>query len=269
MDQTFWTAVLAASSALAGVVISNIATQRRLRTQMEFDEKQKALERLTKLRTDVYLDAAAQIVRMNSFFVQVPQIDPVELNGRPELGDFGAAAAKLAVVAESDTAYHVNELVALFTKTFLKVVKTAMPVHTLHSEASRVQRRFDDANELCTRTNAAWKELLASGAPDVEKSAALGRDVDRYLAQMKDASAEREALDGKHNAALEQFHSELLPMLAATRGPMITTLARLRKDLGLSTETERWTEQMARHGREAENEFQSFMSDMKAHMQAE
>jgi hypothetical protein len=54
----------ALTGALGGVFLSNRANQRRLQTQLAFDEKVKALERLTKLRTDVYLAAAAANTRV-------------------------------------------------------------------------------------------------------------------------------------------------------------------------------------------------------------
>jgi len=263
MSQGFLQVLSGGIIAIVSIFLTNYFNSKRIKDQMAFDEKQKALERLTKLRTDVYLDAAAQMVRMNSFMATLPRVDPTQLEKRTEHSDFVAATTKLSVVAESETTFQVNELVAAMSKAYFRALIEALPVQNLSGDIERAQRRFDESRILFDQAMQLGTEQLRMEKPSQAVLNNLYAERVEYSQQMKTAADEGAALREQHDVALKKFHQSILPLLATTRAPIVTALTRIRSDLGLTTQAGRWAEQQERHQNDALQELENVVASLE------
>lgn len=263
MNQGVWQVLSGGLIAIISIFLTNIYNNRRLRDQMAFDKEQKALERLTKLRTDVYLEAAAKIVRMNSFIASMPQIDPAKLGERTEFTEFSEAAAKLSIVAEPDTSYQVGELVALISKGFIRSMLAALPVQSLDADIARELKTFDVANLAFQEVMQLRTAMLREVTIDQVRFEALEEEGNEYLRRMQASESRRAATADKRSKCLEEFNSTVLPMIMNARAPTVACLSRIRQDLGLTTHIGKWKDQMERHAAEAAAEYDQVMMSLK------
>ncbi|HET7793908.1 MAG TPA: hypothetical protein VFL64_11045, partial [Rhizobacter sp.] len=172
--------------------------------------------------------------------------------------DFAAAIAKLSVVAESETAYQVNELQALVSKAYMRASIAAWPVNRCSDGMKRANSRHEEAFANAQQVHNLMMEAVRSGNKDINLSM-LRDEHSMYMKRMEEASAERQKYDDQHQSELERFHAVLLPLLKAIREPMITTMSRIRGDLGLTTATGKLKDQMERMGKEADAELATTM----------
>jgi hypothetical protein len=120
--------VLGSTIALSGVLISNRSHAKRLKIQLKHDFELKAIERKAVMRRDVYLKAAEELVRANSYLGSLSQIDLTKTNIGDGLQNFFASSAKLGLVAEEETGKALNELVIAYSGLFFKLMVNVMPI---------------------------------------------------------------------------------------------------------------------------------------------
>ena len=114
IPDVIWSGVVASIITLTGVFISNSSNTRRLRLQLHHDAVERQKERVNALRRDVYLKAAEEISRANSYLASLTQLDVTKSNVADGLKEFFAISAKLQLVAEPKTALLVNDLTAAY-----------------------------------------------------------------------------------------------------------------------------------------------------------
>lgn len=95
-----WSGIIASLLTFIGVMLSNGSNTKRLRIQLDHDAKEKAKERTSVLRRDVYLKTIEELNRVNMKLVELAQADFVNSNPTNDLQDFYAAASKLQLIAE-------------------------------------------------------------------------------------------------------------------------------------------------------------------------
>lgn len=135
-----WSAVIASILTLSGVLISNWSNTNRLKLQLRHDAAQKTTERTAALRRDVYLQAAEELTRANSYLASLPQADLTKTNAAEGLQGFFAAAAKLQLVAEPKTALLVDQIVAEYGELLLRVFAATIPLQCLTYRHQYLQR---------------------------------------------------------------------------------------------------------------------------------
>ncbi|WP_016835665.1 hypothetical protein [Herbaspirillum lusitanum] len=140
IPSSIWGAVGGAIITLCGVFITHRGNTNRLRIQLAHDSGEKAKERISALRKDIYLKTVEELTKANAHLASLPQKDPTKGNLADELQGFFITAAKLQLVAEPKTALLVNELVASYGQLVLKGMGNAMPLHRIRSDIAI----FDD-----------------------------------------------------------------------------------------------------------------------------
>ena len=115
---SIWSVALGSLIAFVGVLLSNLSQAKRLKIQLDHDSELRAIERKAAIRRDVYLNAAEELVKANSYLGSLTQIDFTKTNIGDGLQNFLASAAKLGLVAEEETGKAVSELVIAYNGLF-------------------------------------------------------------------------------------------------------------------------------------------------------
>lgn len=100
IPDVIWSGLIASVLTLSGVLISNSSNTSRLKLQLQHDAGQKTTERIAALRRDVYLQAAEELTKANTYLGSLSQIDLAKTNASEGMQGFFGAAAKLQLVAE-------------------------------------------------------------------------------------------------------------------------------------------------------------------------
>lgn len=129
-----WSGVIASTVTLTGVVVLDRSNTARLKIQLQHDAQENAKEHTATLRREVYLSAAEELTRANSYLAGLSQTDLSKTNAADGLKDFFAAAAKLQLVAEPKTAMLVNQLVASYGELALQLMVRLLPLQKARSD---------------------------------------------------------------------------------------------------------------------------------------
>ena len=114
IPDVIWSGLIASVLTLSGVLISNWSNTSRLKLQLQHDADQKTTERTATLRRDVYLSAAEELTKANTYLGSLAQIDLAKTNPAEGMQGFFGAAAKLQLVAEPKTALLVKFINTVF-----------------------------------------------------------------------------------------------------------------------------------------------------------
>jgi hypothetical protein len=164
-----WSGILASLLTLTGVMLSNWSNTKRLVKQLDHDSSEKAKDRFNSMRRDVYLKAAEEIAKVNSYLGGIPQLDPTKINIGDGLADFLAASAKLQLVAQPETSRLAGDLTTRYGEIFMSLLFKAMPVHSANSDIKILGDFYDRNQAEVTRVLAEMTQLNESGQPNPER----------------------------------------------------------------------------------------------------
>jgi len=285
---TIGAAVFGSVLTLAGALVTNLFNHWRFERQLQFDKEQKSIERMTKLRTDVYLEAAMRSGQMGGYIVRVQsQLPSNELGTHDDYDAFIQSISKLSVVAEPETAFQANETLNAFSSTFATALAASLQLATLGKEVVIAAERSAKATE---GWNGASAEMTAAViAVTAEMTAAnkaggfpaalkAGAQLKVALAnqrsarkRLKSASSKHIQLIAEHTKLQKECRSVVSKQLLATHEPTVALLAKIRKDLGLPTQNARLLEQIERQRLVAEADLAALEkagADLLAKLQA-
>ncbi len=239
-----WSGVIAATLALAGVILTVWINSKNIRCQLEHDAEERERERKASLRREVFLAAVEEFANAQSYLSALPQTDltdPVQASGTK---GFFAASAKLQVVCEPETALLVGELVGAFTSLLLRMLGEVASLHGVRGDIDIRTYHYNRFQTEIDRVLAAMTANNESGKPDSDKMSVLQRAFEFNQGQAKKVSDERNALFDKRNAlqiaysrALLKENREILPL-------HMKVMEAIRKELNLQTDSGRAHQQM-------------------------
>jgi hypothetical protein len=229
-----WSAVIASLLTLAGVMVSNRDSTKRLLLQLKHDASEKAKERIAMLRRDVYLHTVEELVKANAHLAGLLQKDLTKENLGDELQGFFAAAAKLQLVAEPETALLVSRLQAEYAELTFELMAHLLPASYAKIDIKIADDLFGKAQAEVARVLTAMVKQNESGEPDPKIFRTLQSTVDFQQAQStKYAEARSEAWE-RFNECGIAFQRFLLTRIRDLGPKQIPVLIAIRRDLGLT-----------------------------------
>lgn len=231
-----WSGLLASALTLAGVMLSNRSNTKRLIKQLSHDSDEKGKDRINSLRKDVYLKAAEEMAKVNGFLGKIPQIDPSKENIGDGLSEFFAAAAKLQLVSQPNTAQLAGEIVTRYGEILLILLAKASPIHNCNTDI-RIAGNFYDLNQAeVTRTLAEITQLNESGQPNPVRFAALQRSFESAREAANHFAEERSRSYEQHSEAMREYTIELLRHIRSVGTLQVQLTAAIRGELSLATD---------------------------------
>ena len=232
-----WSGVIASSLTLGGVLLANRSSTARLRIQLEHESSEKAKQRRAELRKDVYLSAAAASVKANAYLAALPNTDLSKPDALTPMQDFFAAAAKLQMVADTQTALQASQLVGTYGQLLLKVMQLARPIQNAKIAAQSSKQTYDEARAEIKRILAAMTALNESGKQDPEQFAGLGRSFEFQSERAaKHAAAQQTSLDRATSLHLG-FLREFLPSIKVIGLKTMTLSLEIRREFDVDSDS--------------------------------
>jgi hypothetical protein len=244
VPDVIWSGVIASFLTLSGVLISNYSNTSRLRIQLTHDANEKTKERTAVLRRETYLNAVEELTKANSHLASISQKDPAKENLADGLQGFFCSAAKLQLVAEPKTALLVNQLVAQYGELMLKLLASAMPLHSLKNEIEICNEHYNKSQEQVSRILLEMTKFNESAQKNLDVFEALQRSSNIHQENANKLADEKIGLWQEHNRLTIDFTRELIMQMQLVSTQQIPVLVEIRRDLGLTTELEAFKLQM-------------------------
>lgn len=244
IPNVIWSGVIASILTFFGVLYSDRSNTRRLRIQLKHDGDEKARERVATLRRDVFLSAAEELNKVNSYLGSLTQMDIVKANIGDGLQGFYTAAAKLQLVAEPKTALLANQLVVSYTELFLRIMPNLGRIQEARTEVELNGVFYDKAQVQVDRILAQMAHLNESAQMTQPVFMALQQAFVNNQKQTVDYAEARSVAWEKLNRLSADFIRQLLSEFTLILESQIPLLIEIRRDLGLTTELGVFREQL-------------------------
>jgi hypothetical protein len=252
-----WSGVLAAALAFGGVILSNWINSKNIKRQLEHDALERDRERKASLRKEVYLPAAEELTKAQSYLSTLPQADLTDRERASGLNGFYAAAAKLQLVCEPDTSLLVGDLIAAISGLFFRLLAKVDPMHSLRSDIAIRSHHITRYQGEIDRVLSEMAELTESGDPKPDRMKALSHSFEFYQKQSNRISAERNEMFRRQNEMNAAYARDLIIELKPLLPIQMKVMAAIRAELNLGTDLDHANRQMVAQ-----------LKQMTAHMDA-
>lgn len=231
-----WSGIVAAAISLAGVVLSNWSTARRLRMQLEHDADEKLKDRLGALRKEVYLQLYSDITAIQGHLGALSSKDPTSPEFAAPVQAVNTQLAKVQLVGGPEVMEHAGELTALFTESLFNLMVAAKPLHELRTDISIADKFYNQNIQEAQRINGEMVALNESGRPDPARMAALQRSFDNFREQYTQFGNERDDAWDKYNASQSDFVDAVKRQIERVGPTQAKLMAAIKNEIGVNTD---------------------------------
>jgi hypothetical protein len=263
VPDVIWSAIVASGITLFGVMLSNRSNNSRLKLQLNHDASEKAKEKISSLRREVYLKAIEDIEVATLHISNLVNRDLTNLNLTSEIQVITGSIEKLRLVSEPKTSILVGDLGVEFGALFLKLLPRLAVVqdakidieinNSLHesssAEVSRVIRGMNKLNEEGRQDELAFQTLQSSY--EFNSSQAQKYSDARALAY--------KALD----VGLREYSTMLFPEMKELSKVKLKVFVAIREDLGIACDVADFQRQLERQWAVMEASYGDAMKDLK------
>jgi hypothetical protein len=264
-----WSGIIASAITLLGVVFADHKNTRRLMLQQCHVATENAKDRVTKLRQEVYLPAAAEFSRLVSFIGAMPRLSSDELTAAEPLQTFAARATQLAVVSEPATALLAGEIATAYSILYMKMLPLAMAITETETAIGVRTEILDTIKRDLDRVLLEMKVLNESGVADDVKMSALSRQFDSAREMQRRWFSERDELGRKKVGQIAAFGRELLPALQQQLEGNLRLAMSLRSDLGQTGDQDQFYQAMRANAKSASDVAIEIVDEVERKVMAE
>lgn len=225
--------------------MSNRSQSKRLTIQLSHDSELKTIERKAAMRREVYLNAAEELVRANSYLGSLAQIDLTKTNIGDGLQGFFASAAKLGLVAEEETGKASNELVIAYSGLLFKLMINVMPISEQKNNINIINEYYDDAQTEIKRILAEMVRQNESGAPDERVFNMLDSSFKFQKKRAKGLTDERDECWEKVNEYTKKFALMLMDEMKEITVLQVPVMVGIRKELDIETNMDNYEDMIS------------------------
>lgn len=255
-----WSGLLASFLTLSGVLISNWSNTKRLKIQLLHDADEKATERTFRMRQEVYLQVVDELVRLNAFLASLPQQDLAKGNFGDGFVGFQAAAARLQLVAEPNTALLAQALSARYGELFVDIMKYIIPIGSAKSHIQISDDIYKEYLGDVKRLNLEMTQMNETGKSDPLSFEAKQRSQQFFQEQAKIHSEKRSAAWTDFNEKTIAFQRYLFPQIRELAPQQIKLAIEVRRDLGLHGDLSEIEQQMVAQFNRMEAKFEELIA---------
>jgi len=190
----------------------------------------------------VYLNAAEEFVRANSYIGSLSRIDLAKTNIADGLQDFFASSAKLMLVAEEETGKALNELVIAYSGLLFKLMINIMPISEQRNQIAIINEHYDETQAEIKRILAEMSRQNESGAPDARVFKVLDSSFKFQQKRAKELADERNECWKKINEYTKKFVLKIMNEMKAITVLQAPVMVAIRKELDIDTNIESYRE---------------------------
>lgn len=263
IPNVIWSGIAAAILALSGVLVSNWSNTNRMKIQLRHDADERAKERTSTLRRDVYLVAAAELAKVGGSLASLPQKPLSKEKSDNDLKDFFASTSKLQLVAEPQTTLLANRLVGEYAELHLKLLVKTIPLNQACCDINLFDDMHEKAQNEVTRIIAEKFKFTETAQTNDAIFKALQSSFEFQSSQAQEFSNKRSEAWNLYNRLNVEFISYLLIELQRLGEMQIPVLIAIRKDLGLTSELRALQAQMQEQQERISLQFDRLINTIK------
>jgi len=230
--------------------------------QLKHDSELKAIERKAIMRREVYLNAAEELVRANSYLGSLSEIDSSRTNIGEGLQSFFTSSAKLGLVAEEETGKALNELVIAYSGLLFKLMINAMPISEQKNQINIINGHYDDTQTEIQRILAEMNRQNESGAPDERVFKMIDSSFQFQQKRTKELTDERNECWKKVNEYTNKFAILLMDEMKAIAVLQAPVMVGIRKELDIDTNTESYKEMIDSSTKRVREQLDNFLASL-------
>ncbi|WP_077045828.1 hypothetical protein [Pseudomonas sp. KK4] len=264
VPDVIWSGIVASGITLFGVMLSNRDNTRRLKMQIDHDSKEKAKDKMSNLRRDVYLKVIEDIEATNLHLGTLSNRDLVNSNMNVEILAITASIAKLKLVAEPETARLAGELSAAFGALFLKLMPRLLPLLNATSDIEINDSAYIANSAEASRILRDLHKFNEEGRQDAMIFQALQNNYDFFFAQAQQYSDARALAYVNRDVRMREFNAMLVPEMKKLSKLQLKVMIAIRKDLGIASDAVDLQRQLERHWAVMEAGLGDAMKELKS-----
>lgn len=235
-----WSGAIAAmvslTGALAGVVLSNRSSEKRLSDQLRHDAAEKQRDRLAALRREVYLKLFEELTAVGGHLGALAGKDPATENLGGPLQTAVAQLGKVQLVGVQQTALLASELSNLYGEALIRLMLAAKPLHDLKIDINIADTAFQEGISEARRANQERQILRESGKPDAARMLALQLSFDHAQEAYQAALQEKSTKWDTYNSLQPRFMQAVFAELEAIAPAQAKLMNAMRQEIGLPSD---------------------------------
>lgn len=237
---SFWGVVVGSFFSLGGVVVSNQASDRRMRQQLAHDRELKNRERELSLRKEVYLAAAEAISAGINSLSRFSSLDIPNDKVTADYHEKSAAIARVYVIAQDNTLTAITKLTDEMSNAYLRLFAKRIPLSAKKGRIAVLQEQIDVFNNEGNRMLELMKQHNLSGEVDPRKWNVIQENFKFEQGRIDAASKEQAALIEELMLENLAFASECVSEMGALRRLLMPTLSAVRIELEMPIDPSRY-----------------------------
>lgn len=238
---TFFGVVFGSFVSLGGVVLSNFATDRRLREQLRHDREQIDRQRELSLKKDVYLAAAEAISCGINSISKFANLDIPNGDVTREYSDKSSAIAKVYVIARDETVSALANLTDAIDAAQLRLTAKRLPLVGQRRQIQSIQEVINESSKERARFLELMKQHNLEGTVDARRWGAIEKNYEYVQKSIDDAVKEQNALAVALHAENLCYLKDCMAETAVLRRLVIPTLIAVRCELELPLDRDKYT----------------------------
>lgn len=242
-----WSGVVGAFLALAGVMLSNSSGNRRLEIQLRHDAQERAKDKISNLRKEVYLKAVEDIALVNVQISTVANRDLTKLDIGAELQTISASMEKVRIVGEGLTAKVAEELGCAYGILIVSLLPKIVSVQSAQLDIDINDSGYNKAFAESTRVLGEIQRFNEAARQDVEIFQALQRSYQWFSNRSQEYLDARGLAYQQRDQKLREFSEALLPEMKEISKIQLKLIASIRGELGLPVDLPELQRRLERH----------------------
>lgn len=264
VPDVIWSAIVASVITLFGVMLSNRSNTARLKLQLDHDAAEKAKDKISNLRRDVYLKASEDIENTNISISEMANRDLTNLNFTKELQVISGSIARLKLVAEPKTSILAGNLGVEFGSLFLKLLPQLAVIQDARTDIGVNQSLHDSSSAEVSRVVREMNRLKEEGRQDRIVFQNLQGSYEFHSNQAQQyAEAVALAYENLH-AALREYSMKVFPEMKELSKLQLKVMVAIRTDLGIACDVADLQRQLERQWAVMEAAYGDAMKNLKA-----
>jgi hypothetical protein len=266
VPDVIWSALIASVITLGGVFLSNLSNTKRLKLQLRHDANEKAIERTSVLRRDVYLRTVEELVKANAHLSSLPKLDIAKTNIADGLQGFFTTAARLQLVAEPKTSLLVSQLSADYGELVFKLMIDLLPVSKARTDIEITDSFYQKTQIEIARILAEMRKVNESEKPNLIVLNSLQDSFQFEQEQAEKNVAERSDGWERFNQYNLIFQKNLLIGLKEISSKQIAVMVEIRRDLGLTGDLAAIEEHMTKQWVRMETHYDALIAALQQNL---
>ncbi|MBY0506234.1 MAG: hypothetical protein K2X03_20115 [Bryobacteraceae bacterium] len=227
--------LIGSTISIIGVISTNRAHERRLRTQLVADSEQNRLDRLLTLRREVYLAAASEAVKGGGFLGKLSGFDLAQLQKADGLTNLNGELAKMQLIAEPETALLIGQLANAWAEAYSRLFTFIIPLLTVKHDLKQAEVERDEAEVQLSSARSQLREASTGGAMEDRVFAVLEHSVDGAELRLKDALQQIVSLSAEIPKAQLEFMPKLAEEMRIISAATLPVISAVRSELGINS----------------------------------